>query len=392
MSALQQHRKRSDRLSSQRQRWIWTLSLLLLTACNVLLTACGTDREPEAALTNLRFSQADSITVPPQDHIFQDVSAEARRKLTQFNGVLQLMRPEHFDSTPYQPFYDADARALQAANTIDAMQKVIQQLDTHMAPDQIAMAQPLAQYMVAQFHQDVSDWGNNHQYSNQYDHKNYPLGFEYAVQPNDYGEGSKLDDKLNAATTLSDYQSLILQINDDIATFKCMRDNLQDRTPWNRAHDTDQRLLQYFHTSQGTVIVTSLAEQALRLYQDGKLVHAFQIVTGQYYRPTIVGKYQINAHTELSTFLSFEKPGSPFYFPPTEIPYAMNFGDPTLGYFIHTSKWRTLYGTGMQFPHFDPHHDNSESRNGSHGCINLPLDEDQWLYQQVADGSAIIIY
>lgn len=50
----------------------------------------------------------------------------------------------------------------------------------------------------------------------------------------------------------------------------------------------------------------------------------------------------------------------------------MDFGISSEGYFIHTSEWRRLYGPGMQFPHYDKHNDNSESRNGSHGCINLP--------------------
>ncbi|BCL81313.1 L,D-transpeptidase [Ktedonobacteria bacterium brp13] len=383
--------KRTTRQAHKPAIYAHLCVLLLLLLGSTFLTACNTVREPEAALTNLQFSQADTITLPPHDHTLQDVSAEAEQKLLQFSGVLQLMKKDNFDPTPYQPLYNADARALQAATTTDAMQKVIQQLNTHMEPMQITMAMPLAQYMVAQFHAEVSSWGSDHQYHDRYDNKNYPLGFEYASLPDNYGEGSKLDDNLHAAITLSDYQNVIIQVNDDIATFKSMQDTIQDNIPWNQPHSTDQRIIQYFH-AQGTVVVTSLAEQALRLYQNGKLVRAFHVVTGQYYRPTIVGRYQINSHSALSTFLSFEAPGSPFYFPPTEIPYAMNFGIPSEGYFIHTSEWRSLYGPGMQFPHYDKHNDNSESRNGSHGCINLPLDQEQWLYQQVTDGSTVIVY
>jgi lipoprotein-anchoring transpeptidase ErfK/SrfK len=324
-------------------------------------------------------------------------TTDAANKLKEFQGVLHIMQQNGEDITTYQQIFNTDRAALKAAKTTADLKGLSGQIASQMTPGPLPLAQALAQYLVSQFHQDVTTWGQQHQFHDTYDGKSYPLDFEYEVSPQyysqyDYGEGAQLDDQLQTATLLSDYQNVITQVNTDQVLLGAMKSDANDPTAWNQAHATDQQVMNYYHITQGHVIAVSFYEQVLRVYQDGKLVKAVKVSTGQYYRPTILGYYQIVSHQAQSTFYSFESSSSPLYFPTTVIQDAMGFGDPSAGYFFHASPWRTYYGMNTDFPHDDPDNANSESRNGSHGCVNLPIDEAQWLFNTIQDGANVVLY
>jgi hypothetical protein len=100
----------------------------------------------------------------------------------------------------------------------------------------------------------------------------------------------------------------------------------------------------------GTVVVVSLLEQCMRVYQDGQLINAFLVTTGRYEVPSLPGSWQVIQHQENVTLMSAYPNSSPFWFPPTPVRYllAYHMG----GYMIFDSWWRTNFGPGTNFPRY----------------------------------------
>src|SRR2546426_749884 len=55
---------------------------------------------------------------------------------------------------------------------------------------------------------------------------------------------------------------------------------------------------------------------------------------------------------------------------------------------IHDAYWRSRYGPGTQFPHYDP----TGEDNGTHGCVNVPYSNMVWLWNWTPTGTPVIVY
>ena len=77
---------------------------------------------------------------------------------------------------------------------------------------------------------------------------------------------------------------------------------------------------------------------------------------------------------------------SPFWYAPTPITYGIAYAPN--GFFIHDAWWRSEFGPDTNLPHWDP----AAFNGGSHGCINLPTDQMQWVWSWTPDGAPIIVY
>jgi len=111
--------------------------------------------------------------------------------------------------------------------------------------------------------------------------------------------------------TLSIIHNLMTTVPVQLLTLlAAMEENAQESQSvvWNQPHTSDQDVIQYYHATSGLTIVVSNYDQALRLYKDGKLIQAYQVVTGQFYRPTTLGEYQINSQLASTWFTTFEAP------------------------------------------------------------------------------------
>ncbi|GHO92129.1 hypothetical protein KSF_021770 [Reticulibacter mediterranei] len=307
-------------------------------------------------------------------------------KLKQFRADIDQMKLYGQDTGTYQQQLYTDQAALDKATTLRDFLKVSSQIDSHMNAIQIPMLQGQANYLLQQFHQEVNSWGNSHQYHNAYDNTSYRLDYEYDQQ----GIGSDLDYVVQAAQTKDDYQAAIDMINNDMQHLKAMEADYDDSTAWNKAHASDMQLMQHYKLNSGQVIVVSLIEQSLRLYQDGKLVQSFLITSGQYQKPTPPGYWHIFVRESPTKFKSSEPKGSAFWYPDTNINYAMEYRDG--GYYIHDSWWRLDYGPKTNFPHADSGGDQSFAGNGSHGCINMQKDQAAWMYAHTGYSTPVIIY
>jgi hypothetical protein len=306
-------------------------------------------------------------------------------KLAEFNTDIQLANQYGVNVIKFQQRLVADQTALSNAKTLKDYLKVATQIDNDIASIQIPMIQGQAKYLLNQFHQEVTAWGNTHVYHDPQDGNDYHLDYEYGLD----GIGSDADSAVQSAQTVDDYQAAIDLINTDMVNLHAMEADYSDTTPWNKAHATDLQLIQHYSLT-GQVIVVSLVEQTMRLYQDGKLVNEFRITSGQYAKPSPPGVWHILLRQSPTIFKSTEPVGSAFWYPDTNINYAMEYHDG--GYYFHDSWWRVNYGPGTNFPHYDAGGDETFAGNGSHGCINMQKDQAGWLYAHTDYNTGVIIY
>ncbi len=307
-------------------------------------------------------------------------------RLQQFSASISQMRQYGQDVTDYEKQLQADTTALNQARTIGDYLRLSSRIDNDVSSIQLPLIQGQANYLLRQFHSEVTDWGNAHQYHSPYNGLDYNLDYEYDLQ----GIGADADRAVQNAQTQDDYLAAIDLINHDMRHLKAMQADYNDKTPWNQAHAADIQLMQDYKLTTNQVIVVSLYGQALRVYNNGQLMKAFQVTTGQYERPSLPGYWHIFLRQSPTKFKSSEPQGSAFWYPDTNINFAMEYHDG--GYYFHDSWWRADYGYGTNFPHSDSGGNQAFAGNGSHGCINMSEDAASWLYNNTSYGTAVLIY
>ncbi len=133
-------------------------------------------------------------------------------------------------------------------------------------------------------------------------------------------------------------------------------------------------------------IVINLSQQWLYAFDNGVEVYKAPVTTGQPGMDTPGGTYEVFSKLSPTTFYSPSPPGSPYYYAPTFINYALAFREG--GYFIHDATWRSDFGLHTNTRHFD-HVYGWET--GSHGCVNLSLNNMAWLYNWASIGTKVQI-
>lgn len=139
-------------------------------------------------------------------------------------------------------------------------------------------------------------------------------------------------------------------------------------------------------TAQGKVIVISLSQQWMHVYQNGQEVYNAAVMTGRPSLATPTGTYHVFAKLSPTTFYSPWPPGSPYYYAPTHINYALEWREG--GYFLHDSWWHSVYGPGTNGWHYDPV---DGWQWGTHGCVAMPLKVAAWLYNWAPIGTTVQI-
>jgi hypothetical protein len=310
-------------------------------------------------------------------------------KLNELSGDINLLKHYGQNYNSFQQHYNADKDALANAKSITDYLKFSSHIDSDLASIQTPLIEGQASYLLKQFHQEVTSWGNSHQFHDSFNGSSYNMDYEYDSQ----GIGSDADSAVQYAQStqsVDDYQTAIDLINNDMLHLKAMEADYSDKTPWNQVHTTDMQMMKHYNLTSGQVLVVSLIEQTLRLYNNGKLVRSFLITSGQFDKPSPPGFWNIFLRQSPTKFTSSEPKGSAFWYPDTKINYAMEYHDG--GYFFHDSWWRVNYGPGTNFPHYDVGGDESFAGNGSHGCINMQENDAAWLYANTSYGAAVLLY
>lgn len=136
----------------------------------------------------------------------------------------------------------------------------------------------------------------------------------------------------------------------------------------------------------GKVILIDLSTQWLWAYADGKLQFDAPVMTGRPDMTTPTGTYQVLSTLTETWFTSAWPPGSPNYFAPELVHYALYFK--AVGFYIHDASWRQQFGPGTNVPHIEP---NGAHSTGSHGCVELSVAASHWLYEWAPVGTPIVI-
>ena len=117
--------------------------------------------------------------------------------------------------------------------------------------------------------------------------------------------------------------------------------------------------------TSGRWIDVNLSTQRVTAYQGNTAVRSTLASTGLPRTPTPTGQYRIYVKY-VSTLMS----GPGYYLP--NVPYTMYF---YRGYGLHGTYWHSNFGHPM-----------------SHGCINLPTPEAQWLFYWASVGTLVNIH
>jgi hypothetical protein len=366
---------------------LWTsmkkASLCVLAGCFFLLSACSgttTQNTTHASVNN----SPTSIATPTISLTQQN---EGNAELQTFQQWIALMQQYHGDVTTYQQQYSSDQQALQSATSSSAYTHALHTLQGHVAAIRIPAMKAETMDLFKELQSEATSFGKQHTYHDSYDNTTYPLGYQYG--PTGATGPLWLQGEIDSAQTLDDYQQAIEDLNMDLTNFQAMVQDYSDKTPYNQVHQSDIQLLQHYGYMHSKVVVVSIIEQAMRVYDNGKLVNAFLVVTGQPDLPTPPGTWWVEGKKSPTEFKADVPPSSPYWYPPTPIHYAMQFH--SNGYFLHDSWWRTEYGPGTNFPHLDPG-GTQYSIHGSHGCVNLSENDAGWLYNFVQLYTHVLIY
>lgn len=277
------------------------------------------------------------------------------------------------DVTTYQQQLAQDRQDLQNAHTLEAYLTLSTRIQTQTNQMQVVVAKGKANYDLQQLKTLIGQTNINNDY-------------EYRDATDAYGDQESY---LQQASSLSDYVAIDNQTQILLTNLHALLANLNDTTPHTQAHATDLQLMQTYHLMSGKVMVVSLTEQTLRLYDNGVLVKTIYVVTGQPAAQTPPGVDHIFYKATNLTFKSSEPPNSPLWYPPTPINYGMEYH--AGGYYFHDATWRSYFGPGGNLPHPD-YTSGQFSDKGSHGCINMSLSNTAWLYNWVDIGTPVIIY
>ena len=308
-------------------------------------------------------------------------------KLGEFKTQINLLKTYGMDASTYQQLYNADVKQMHAAKSIAQYLTVSQKIDADMASMQNDLTQGASNYLITELDRQANAWGNAHLYHDKFDGHNYSLTAGYVLN----GIGYWLKRELSWAWQPSDYQAVVADDNNEFFNLQMMEQDYSDKTPYNKVHQTDLELMQHYPSLQhGAVLMVSEVEQALRFYKDGKLIRAFNVTTGRVERPALPGYWTVQDRKAPDEFKSDDPPGSPYWYPPTHINYAIlyHWG----GFFVHDAWWRVNFGPGTQFPHYDVGGDESFAGNGSHGCINMQENDAAWVYANTDWNTQIMVY
>ena len=124
----------------------------------------------------------------------------------------------------------------------------------------------------------------------------------------------------------------------------------------------------------GTYVEVSLSQQKLWCYKDYELIVATDVVTGRPTpdRETIRGVFAIDAKKSPATLGRMDVQG---YSSPVSCWCPFNGGQG-----LHDAPWRGAFGGSIYLS------------NGSHGCVNIPVDKMEAIYDAVSIGTAVVVY
>jgi|SRR3989344_1270426 len=123
------------------------------------------------------------------------------------------------------------------------------------------------------------------------------------------------------------------------------------------------------------LITVDTGSQTLRAWEGGKIVHQTKVSTGMKLTPTVKGSFKIYVKYPVRDM----KGPSPYkniypkgFYHLKNVPHIMYFYQ---GYGIHGAYWHNNFG-----------------RPASHGCVNVPLADAEWLFNFANVGTQVVVF
>ncbi|HKV84589.1 MAG TPA: L,D-transpeptidase [Ktedonobacterales bacterium] len=293
--------------------------------------------------------------------------------LDAFQERIGLLKQYGQSTGNFQSEHDQDAADLGSAHSLADYLTLAQTVNAQTSAMEFPLVRGKAQYDL----QALQSLINTAQAAN-------PLNaYEYASPEEGIGI---VQLELQRAVSENDFQNTDNDISVMTTNLRALLDNLTDTTPAWQPHAADLQLMQHYGIMSGQVTIVSLREQAARFYDNGKLVYWSYVTTGRPEKPSPPGLHYAMDKEYHTEFTSGDPPGSPLYYAPTPINYAVLYAN--YGFFLHDAWWRYKFGPGSNLPHWDP----LAFDGGSHGCINFPEDNMAWVYNWINVGSPIVVY
>lgn len=132
-------------------------------------------------------------------------------------------------------------------------------------------------------------------------------------------------------------------------------------------------------------VVVSLTKQDMTIYDGASVLLHTLITSGGPETQTPVGTFHVLAKYSPYVMRSPWPKSSRLWYPTTTVNYAILFRSG--GYFLHDATWRSQFGPGSNAVDGTP----GGNTTGTHGCVNVPLGVEGWLYRWVQIGTVVQI-
>jgi len=117
----------------------------------------------------------------------------------------------------------------------------------------------------------------------------------------------------------------------------------------------------------------NVVTKQMYVYQAGQLVKTFAISAGAPATPTNIGEFKVYAKYAVQDMRGTNPNGTPYFQP--RVPWVNYFSG---GDAVHGNYWRPASVFG--------------NLNTSHGCVSLPVDEAEWVYDWTPIGTTVITH
>lgn len=120
-------------------------------------------------------------------------------------------------------------------------------------------------------------------------------------------------------------------------------------------------------------LYVDLVTKQMYAYQGDQLVNTFAVSAGAPITPTPVGEFKVYAKYATQDMSGYNPDGTKYFQP--HVPWVNYFSG---GDAIHGNYWRPASVFG--------------SVNTSHGCVSVPVNEGQWIYDWAPIGTTVVTY
>lgn len=119
-------------------------------------------------------------------------------------------------------------------------------------------------------------------------------------------------------------------------------------------------------------IDVNVTEQRLRAYRAGKIERTFLVSTGIAKYPTPIGDFEVLSKVYMKNYKYSYGENHPDNYDLPNVKYNLRFNGP---YFLHYAYWHNNFGHRM-----------------SHGCVNINLENSEWIYSWADIGNPVYVH